>query len=123
MTAATVRCRWCGRTCRTRRGGSPRMFCTSSCRSAFHTAARRWAERAVASGLLTVAELRSGDPAACALAGGGKLSAPVPEGGEAIELLDDILHELLLDASRKALDALSGDILARIVAYLDEPEP
>ncbi|HVB16495.1 MAG TPA: hypothetical protein VNF04_08185 [Stellaceae bacterium] len=58
--------------------------------------------------MLTIAELRSGDPAASSLAG---------------ELLDDILHELLLDASRNALDALSGDILARIVAYLDAPEP
>ncbi len=73
--------------------------------------------------MLTIADLRSGDPKACTLAGGGKSPAPVPEGGKAIELLNDILHELLLDVSPNALDALSGDILDRIVAYLDEPEP
>ena len=67
MTAALVPCRWCGRACRPRRGGSPRLFCTSGCRTAFHSACRRWAERAIASGLLTLPELRSGDPAACML--------------------------------------------------------
>ena len=73
--------------------------------------------------MLTIAELRRGHPAACTLPGGGKSSAPAPEGGRAIELLDDILHEVLLDASPNALDALSGEILARVVAYLDEPDP
>jgi len=123
MTAPPIPCRWCGRACQARRGGSSRLFCTSGCRTAFHSAARRWAERAVASGLLTLADLRNSNPAACTLAGGGKSPARVPEGGKAIELLDDILHELLLNASPNALDALSRDILDRIVAYLDEPEP
>jgi hypothetical protein len=51
-------CDWCGRPYRVRRGGSPQRFCGAACRSAFHTAARRWAERAVAAGWLTLAELR-----------------------------------------------------------------
>jgi hypothetical protein len=67
MTAAPIPCRWCGRACRTRRGGSPRVLCTPGCRMAFHAASRRWAEKAVASGMLTIAELRKADPAACTL--------------------------------------------------------
>jgi hypothetical protein len=71
--------------------------------------------------MLTIADLRNSNPAACTLAGGGKSPAPVPEGGKAVELLDDILHELLDDAPPNVLDALSGDTLDRIIAYLDEP--
>ena len=71
MTAAPIPCRWCGRACRPPRGGSPRLFSTSACRTAFLTAARRWAERAIDSGALTIADLRNGDPAACTLLSGG----------------------------------------------------
>lgn len=56
-----------GRACRPRRGGSPWSFCTSACRMAFYAAARRWAELAVALGMLTIAELRNGDQGACML--------------------------------------------------------
>ena len=75
--AAPIHCRWCGRACRPRRGGSPRVFCTSGCRNAFHTAARRWAERAIAAGMLTIAELRNGDPAACTLLSGRLCGAEI----------------------------------------------
>ena len=79
MTAAPIHCRWCGRACRPRRGGSPRVFCTSGCRNAFHAAARRWAERAIAAGMLTIAELRNGDPAACTLLSGRLCGAEISE--------------------------------------------
>jgi hypothetical protein len=46
---------------------------------AFHATARRWAENAVASGMLTVAELRSRDPAACTLFSGGTSRGQVSE--------------------------------------------
>jgi hypothetical protein len=48
LTIAAIPCRWCGRAFELRRGGSPRVFCRPGCRTAFHTAARRWAEDAVA---------------------------------------------------------------------------
>lgn len=86
------------------------MFCASSCRTAFHTAARHWAERAVASGILTIAELRSGDPAACTLLPRGIPPTAVPqEAGD----IDDALGELV----GTVLDALSADELAEL------PEP
>jgi hypothetical protein len=65
--ALSKTCRWCGRAFIERRGGSPQVFCRSGCRTAFHTAGRRWAERAVAAGVLTVAELRDIPAEACTL--------------------------------------------------------
>jgi hypothetical protein len=43
------------------------VFCAAACRTAFHSAARRWVERAIVSGTLTVADLRNGNPEACTL--------------------------------------------------------
>ena len=43
------------------------MFCAPACRTAFHSAERRWAEHAIVSGTLTVADLRNGNPEACTL--------------------------------------------------------
>ena len=106
MIAAPILCRWCGRACRPRCGRSPRSFCTSGCRTAFHTAARRWAERALASGALTIDELRSGDPAACTLPPRGNSTATAPDIGDE----DDALSALLSDI----LDALSPEKLAEL---------
>ena len=53
-------CLWCGKPFTARRGGSRQTFCCARHRIAFHSAARRWAEHAMAAGALTIAELRSG---------------------------------------------------------------
>jgi hypothetical protein len=50
-----------------RKAGSPQRFCSSKCRDEFHSAGRRYAERAVLGGLLTVADLRNGPAEACTL--------------------------------------------------------
>ena len=50
-----------------RRGGSPKRFCSPAHRIAFWSALRRWAERAVAAGVLTGADIKKGAPAACTL--------------------------------------------------------
>lgn len=53
------RCLWCeGELAPRRRRGSERRFCTPSCRSKFHSAARRWAEDQVAAGKVGVRRLR-----------------------------------------------------------------
>ena len=69
MTTPSLACLWCGKPFKPRRCGSPQIFCGAACRSAFHSAGRRWAERAIASGALTVGDLRNGDPQACTLRG------------------------------------------------------
>ena len=57
---------WCGKPFEPRRtGGSVRRFCSARHRTAFHTAARRWAECQVAAGRLSVAVLRAGARTAC----------------------------------------------------------
>jgi hypothetical protein len=75
MVEAT--CRWCEKPFRPRRGGSQQRFCGSKCRATFWSALRDWAERALAAGVLTVAEVRSGNPAACTLLGAAVSSPPV----------------------------------------------
>jgi hypothetical protein len=59
MTANDTRCPWCNKHFMPRRGGSPQVFCSSAHRAAFHSAARRWAEHAVAVGMLAVADLKA----------------------------------------------------------------
>jgi len=46
-------CLWCeGSICPREAGGSPKRFCSASCRAACHKAARRCAMRAIETGLL-----------------------------------------------------------------------
>ena len=69
IAAAAVNpiCLWCEGEFKRRKGGSPQRFCNSKHRDAFHSAGRRYAERAVLGGLLTVPDLRNGSPEACTL--------------------------------------------------------
>jgi hypothetical protein len=61
------KCLLCDRPFRARRtGGTPKKFCSPAHRNAFHTAARKWAEKAVADGRITLDDLKH-DPAACTL--------------------------------------------------------
>jgi len=71
-------CLWCRRPFRPRRGGSPKRFCCAAHRIAFWSAARRWAEKAVASGVLSVGDIRNGVGEACTPLPGAGSPAPVP---------------------------------------------
>jgi hypothetical protein len=71
-------CLWCRRPFRDRRGGSPKRFCCAAHRMAFWSAARRWAERAVVSGFLSVDDIRNDVGKACTLLPGAGWLAPVP---------------------------------------------
>ncbi|MCZ6482746.1 MAG: hypothetical protein O6757_05835 [Alphaproteobacteria bacterium] len=63
-----MNCLWCDTPFERRTtGGSPQRYCSTDCRVAFHLAARRWAEMAVAAGWLTVEELKDADCAAYTL--------------------------------------------------------
>jgi hypothetical protein len=54
-----VRCAWCDRSFRPRQdGGKQQKFCRPSCRRAFHAAGRTWVLDAVASGALTLADIK-----------------------------------------------------------------
>jgi hypothetical protein len=91
-------CLWCERPFRTRRGGSPKRFCSAAHRMAFWSALRRLGEKAIAAGILTVADVRDGDPATCTLHTSGAsrtpdieaskpaIATPAAGTGEAIEL-------------------------------------
>ena len=59
--AAAV-CQWCERPFLGRRGGSPQRFCCAAHRMAFWSALRRCAERAIADGILTIADIRNSAP-------------------------------------------------------------
>lgn len=63
-------CAWgCGRQLRIRRGGSSARFCSPRCRSSFWSACRRWGEQAIAAGIISIDDLRSGTLEACTLRG------------------------------------------------------
>jgi hypothetical protein len=72
-------CQWCERPFQARRGGSPQRFCGAGCRTAFWTALRRWGERAIAAGILTVADIRNGNATACTLLPGATSAVPIGE--------------------------------------------
>ena len=69
-------CLWCGGSFEPHRGGSPQRFCGPECRAAFWTALRRWGDQAIADGVLTIAELKDGAPAACTLLHRGSAAVP-----------------------------------------------
>jgi hypothetical protein len=79
MTSDETICLWCTAPYSLRRGGSPRKFCSTRCRHKFHSCARRWAEAAIDLGILTIDDIRSGDPAACTLRLEAASRAPVAE--------------------------------------------
>jgi hypothetical protein len=102
-------CLLCDRPFQARRtGGTPKKFCSPAHRNAFHTAARKWAEKAVAGGRITLDDLKA-DPAACTLISGGISPATAPEAGSEVDALGALLCEIL--------DTLSLDELAEL------PEP
>jgi len=73
-------CAWCGGTFTPRAtGGHAQRFCRPACRRAIDAAARRWAAKALAAGILTVDALRNGAATTRALLPGGNSPAPVDE--------------------------------------------
>jgi hypothetical protein len=123
--SAMAECRWCNRAFQPRRGGSAGRFCCARHRTLFWTACRKWAERAMSLGLLSVADLKA-DPAACTLLRAGISPAPVPKEGEgAAALLDDlndflitILDALTVEELNELPDPVSA-LLDRIFDYYD----
>lgn len=55
MPTGEMKCPWCARDFLPGRG---QIYCSTACRHSTETAARAWAMAAIASGLLTVPELR-----------------------------------------------------------------
>jgi hypothetical protein len=74
--SGAVRCPWCTRVFRPRRGGHAQRYCRPSCRRAFHGAARAWVLNAIASGALTLADIRSGSAATRALLSEAEATLP-----------------------------------------------
>jgi hypothetical protein len=127
-------CLWCGRSFPARRGGSPKRFCSAAHRVEFWSALRRWGERAVAAGALTVDQIRNGVAEACTPLSSGISPAPISpaekpalmalagSADEAGELLDEFLIALLEmpdDAWSDLVAALPDQLYDRIDRYLE----
>ena len=103
IAAAAVNpiCLWCEGEFERRKGGSPQRFCNSKHRDAFHSAGRRYAEHAVLSGQLTVADLRNGSPEACTLLPAQEHRSDYPDTGSDENALSNAqrasVRDLLLD--------------------------
>jgi hypothetical protein len=88
-----AKCSWCGQDLQVRRGGSPQRFCSTEHRSLFWSNLRRWGDRAVAAGILTISDIRNGDPAACTLP--GTPVSPPPASAEGQDCISDDFGRLL----------------------------
>jgi hypothetical protein len=104
--ATAANCIWCARAFKPRRGGSPQRFCSPRHRTAFHSAARRWAEANIATGTLPVGAIKDGVPAAYTLHPGNGLPSSAPE---AVERRDD---------SAKLLNRVVATLPAHVFAML-----
>lgn len=113
MVNSTSVCRWCGRAFQRRGGGRVQRFCRPACRRALDAAGRRFVADALASGLLTVADLGTHPAATRAFA--TSTAAPLSDGG-ADTLLGDVLGAL----PDEAWYGFPEDILDRIGAWLGE---
>ena len=81
MTRPT--CHWCGTAFTPRRWkGDAQRFCAQGCRSAYWSAARQWVRQAVATGLISVADLKAAQKACtlhrAPLRGPGPTDYPIP---------------------------------------------
>jgi hypothetical protein len=130
MIAPVSACLWCGKAFRSQRRGSPQIFCAAACRSAFHTAGRRWAERAVAYGALTVDDLQNADAKACTLhPRSDQRPSPAPEAGSGISALPEASARFVVEIPNSIIEALvflfrylrfdQRDDLPAILAALD----
>ena len=97
-------CAWCGHDFQRRRGGSPQRFCSTKHRALFWSTLRRWGERAVAAGSLTIADIRNGDPAACTLPGTSISASPQLASARRQNCLSDDLGGLL-----EQMDGILGE--------------
>src|SRR5262249_575493 len=70
---------WCDSPFKSRRGGFSQRFCGPRCRNAFWSALRRWGDRAIADGVLTIAEMKDGTAAACTLLQHGNPTWALPD--------------------------------------------
>jgi hypothetical protein len=80
-TKTALVCPWCTTEFKPRRGGSAQRFCSGRCRTACWSALRRWGERAVAAGVLSIDAVRNGRPEAYTLHGTAKAPPPCAEIG------------------------------------------
>ncbi len=56
------RCLWCARPFTVRKvGAHAKKFCSVPCKNRYHTAARRWVQRAITDGQLSVHDLKALD--------------------------------------------------------------
>jgi hypothetical protein len=115
-------CPWCGKGFTPRRdGGKEQRFCSAACRHALDAAGRRWITATLASGALTLVDLRNGTAATRALLPRPKPREPLSEpprpapvmSAERPEEAADLLYALLAVQSDgwTALAAAMSDVL------------
>jgi hypothetical protein len=110
-------CLWCGRPFPARRGGSPKRFCSTAHRMMFWSALRRWGEQAVASGVLTIADIRNGASAACTLLPRRISPSPVPQTPTAADATVTLTETPDFKAAvAEATAAALADAMPRIIA-------
>lgn len=106
MQLGDVKCSWCGQDLQPRRGGSPQRFCSAKHRSLFWSALRRWGERAIAAGTLTIAEVKNGAVGACTLPQCSDPPSPLPDIGRSHNASADAPLRFLVEVERSTVSWL-----------------
>jgi len=84
----------------------PQRFCGRECRTAFWTALRRWGDQAITDGVLTIAELKDGAPAACTLLQRGDPPWALPDMGHDPAAFTDTPLRFLVEVDRDLVAGL-----------------
>lgn len=98
-------CAWCENRFTRRFRGSPQRFCSARCRSAFWSALRRFGERALASGALTIADLQNGQAEACAIGAIDRGESPATTTGPTSSASPEALARFVIEIPRSLLHA------------------
>ena len=117
-----VRCSWCTRLFRPRRGGHAQRYCRPSRRRANRAAARSWVLDVIASGALTLADVRTGSAATRVLLSEAEGTLPNVRHRPMIlrlEILQNAVDDLCrlgwLDGAGHRVDAAVLDAVAELV--------
>jgi hypothetical protein len=93
-----------GHSNRRQTGARMQRFCRPSCRRSFHAVVRTRALAAIADGMLSIEEIRSGAPATGALRRSDRRTSPLPDAGSPYHALHCLLARFIVEVPRSTIE-------------------
>jgi hypothetical protein len=105
---ASSMCGWCGKGFTPRSdGGKRQVFCRPVCRRGFDAAGRRWVADAIATGRLTVQELKSGAAPTRALRRSGERLSSSPDTASTENAYPHLLARFLVEVPLSTIESFT----------------